>query len=63
MANRDDILFEDPVEAFEGDYITAPDVSITVETKYNIRAFSRFLRETGREWETLTDEEKMEFLI
>lgn len=53
----------DPEKDFNGDYVGIGSIDKTVTCPYNIRKFSRFSRETGREWNDLTEKEKDQFKL
>ena len=62
MSGNKNPFISDP-EAIAGSYVGAGNFETVVKNQYDIRAFVKYMRETGREWNDLSDIEKSKFRL
>lgn len=63
MSGNKPMFIDDPEEGFDGTYVGAGDYTKIIECNYDIRAFAKYKRETGRNWADLSPEEQQKFLL
>lgn len=62
MSGKNDPIIEDP-EDFDGNYVGVGNFEEIIISKHDIRKLHKFLKETGRKWEDLTQDEQDSFLL
>jgi hypothetical protein len=62
MRGNKEPYIEDP-EDFNGDYVGAGEFEKIIVNEYDLRAFGKYMEETGRTWNELSAEEKNSFKL